>query len=337
MGSGSGDYGKYITPHDKEALMSEEIFTEIFSAVPQQSVFMRLARKLPNMKGRVERLRILDFLPDVQFVGEKGGADKTFSAIKKTSKLAWANKYIVPGELAVIIPVPESAVADEDYDLWTECKPAITEAIGQTIDIATMFGTAGVNVPVTWPNGIVTGAPGHHLIPLGSVGDLYADLLQPGGVWSVVENDGYLVNGAAGYITMKALLRACRDSVTGQPIFQGDPSQKMGYTVDGVPFLFSLNGGWDPTAALLIAGDWDQAVWSIRQDVTFKILDQAVLTDENYQITHNLAQEDMIALRITFRFGWQLPNPVNRMEGDDSLRYPFGILVPGGSGSGGTP
>jgi HK97 family phage major capsid protein len=156
-------------------------------------------------------------------------------------------------------------------------------------------------------------------------------------VWSVVENDGYLVNGAAGYITMKALLRACRDAVTGQPIFQGDPSQKMGYTVDGVPFLFSLNGGWDPTAALLIAGDWDQAVWSIRQDVTFKILDQAVLTDENYQITHNLAQEDMIALRITFRFGWQLPNPVNRMEGDDTLRYPFGILVPGGSGSGGTP
>jgi HK97 family phage major capsid protein len=333
MGSGSGDYSHYIEPADKEALMSEEIFNEIFAAVPEKSVFMTLARRLKDMTKRAERLRILDAMASVAFVGEKGGTDTTFSAIKKTTKLAWASKYITPATIAAIIPVPEDAVDDEDYPIWTECKPSIVEGIGQLVDLATLFGTPGVDVPAAWPNGIIPGAPADHLIPLASVGDLYDDLLALNGVWNKVEEDGYEVNGVAAEINMRARLRGLRDSATGQPIFIPDPTRKMGYTLDGATFTFSRNGGWDPTQAYLIAGDWQQAVWSVRKDVTYKVLDQAVITDENYAIIHNLAQEDMIALRVTFRFGWQLPNPVNRLESDATERYPFAILTPAGSGS----
>jgi HK97 family phage major capsid protein len=316
--------------------MSEDVFREIFQAVPEQSIFMSLAKRLPDMAKRAEKLSILDVLPYVYFTGEKGqasGSQSLFSALKKTTRMAWKNKYIVPGEIAAIIPIPENTIDDEDYPIWDEIKPQVVSAIGQLVDLATLFGTAGVDIPAGWPSGIVIGAPGHHLIPLGSIGDLYSDLLEVGGVWNVVELDGYEVNGAAAVVGMKAAMRACRDT-SDHPILVGDPSSRLGYTIDGVPFTFSRNGGWDPSQALLIAGDWNQAVFAVRKDVTYKVLDQAVITDDNYNIIHNLAQEDMVALRITFRMGWQLPNPTNQLEGDPALRYPFGILTPAvGSGT----
>jgi hypothetical protein len=333
-GSGSGAYSQYIEPKDKEALMSTEVFNEIFSAVPQKSIFMSMARKLKDMNKYQEQLRVLDALPYVSFVGQRGGSDKTFDSLKQTTKMAWDEKYIVPGEIAAIIPVDEDSVEDEDYPIWDEVKGPIVEGIGQLVDLATIVaGVPGVNVPAAWPNAIVPGCPPDHIIPLKSIGDLYADLLEPNGVWNEVEEDGYAVTGWAADIGMKAAIRACRTK-DGMPVFGTNPADKLPYSIDGVQGNFSMNGGWDPSVARLVAGDWSQAVWSIRKDVTWKILDQAVITDANKQIIFNLAQEDMIAIRVTFRFGWQLPNPVNRMEPDKTQRYPFAILTGNGSGSG---
>lgn len=66
---------------------------------------------------------------------------------------------------------------------------------------------------------------------------------------------------------------------------------------------------------MLIVGDFSQAVYAIRQDVTVKILDQGVIQDPTTkEIVYNLAQQDMIALRVVFRMGWALPNPATRMD-----------------------
>ena len=78
----------------------------------------------------------------------------------------------------------------------------------------------------------------------------------------------------------------------------------------------------------LIAGDFLQAVYSIRQDVTYKILDQAVIQDPtDGSILYNLAQDDMVALRVVMRLGWEIPNPVNALNETDA-RFPFASLKP---------
>jgi len=41
-----------------------------------------------------------------------------------------------------------------------------------------------------------------------------------------------------------------------------------------------------------------------------------------------LAQQDMVALRAVMRLGWQVPNPINRIEEDADERYPFAALIP---------
>lgn len=36
----------------------------------------------------------------------------------------------------------------------------------------------------------------------------------------------------------------------------------------------------------------------------------------------------MVALRVTLRMGWELPNPINAVNGDNTTRFPFAIVQP---------
>ena len=85
----------------------------------------------------------------------------------------------------------------------------------------------------------------------------------------------------------------------------------------------------DASQALLIGGDWNMAVWAVRSDITTTLLREAVIQDPNTkEIVYNLAQQDMVALRVVFRAGWALPNPINRVNTTKSTRYPFAVFTP---------
>ena len=49
---------------DAEAIIREQVVSSIFQDAPKQSVFMSMARKLPNMTSNQTRIRVLDFLAD---------------------------------------------------------------------------------------------------------------------------------------------------------------------------------------------------------------------------------------------------------------------------------
>jgi hypothetical protein len=92
-----------------------------------------------------------------------------------------------------------------------------------------------------------------------------------------------------------------------------------------------MRGLW-PTASgspRLFGGDWSQFVVGVRQDITMKILDQAVIQDNTGAIVYNLPQQDMTAIRLTFRIGWQVANTINNDQPTEASRYPVGsLLVP---------
>jgi len=324
-------FNDIVTREDAGPLMMpEEVATEVFQAAQEASVVGRLARRLPNMSAATRRLPVLSVLPNVYFVGEKGRTPQTFGARKPTTDAAWENKYLNAEEMACIVVIPENVLDDEEFDVWAQIQPLISEAIAAKIDQSMLFGTTNVDVPVSWPSGIFVSMPASHQIPLGSLGDLYDDIMGEGGVLNQVELDGYEVNGHVAALGMKAKLRGLRDGGTGFPIFVQDMRAKTPYTLDGAQLEFPKNGAFDPDAALLISGDWDQAVWAVRRDVNFKIVTEGVITNDATPpvIQHNLLQEDLVGLRVTFRMAWQLPNPVNRVNGDDATRFPFAALTP---------
>lgn len=307
-----------ISRQDAEALIQEQIVSTISQDAPKNSVFMQLARKLPNMTSKQTRIPVLDMLPMAYWVNGDTG-------FKRTSEQAWDNVFLVAEELAVIVPIPEAVVADASFDIMGEVQPRVMEAIGQCVDAATIFG---VNRPAGWRLDILSTArqAGNNVAP-GGTPDYYDLIMGEGGVIAKVEESGHMVTGAVSGMSMRAKLRGLKGQ-DGHPIFNSNMQGATQYALDGAPMHFPKNGSFDQNRAQLIVGDFSQAVYSIRQDITVKILDQGVIQDPNTkEIIYNLAQQDMIALRVVFRMGWALPNPATRMNSDRVL-VPFAYLEP---------
>jgi len=307
-----------ISRADAEAIIREQVVSTIFQDTPKNSVFMSLAKKLPNMTSKQTRVRVLDFLPTAYWVtGDTG--------MKQTSRQAWDDVYLTAGELAVIVPIPEAVLDDAEFDIIGEITPRVNETIAARVDSAVLFG---VNRPAEWQNDIITLArQAGNNVPCPAGSDIYSCLLADGGVFSKVENVGHNVSAVVSSMGMKAKLRGLR-SASGSPIFNTNMQGATSYALDGAPMYFPENGSFDAGIAQLIAGDFKQAVYSIRQDVTVKILDQGVIQDPaTKEIVYNFAQQDMIALRIVFRMGWAIPNPATRLD-PDRVSCAFSYLEP---------
>lgn len=290
---------------DAEALIQEQLISTIQQDAPKQSIFMQLARKLPNMTSKQTRIPVLDMLPMAYWVSGDTG-------FKSTTSQAWDNVFLTAEELAVIVPIPEAVVDDASFDIMGEIQPRVMEAIGQRVDSAIIFG---VNKPASWRADILTTArqAGNNVAP-GTSPKYYDLIMGEGGVIDKVEESGRMVTGAVASMSMRAKLRGIKDN-DGRPIFKSDMQGSTPYALDGAPMYFPQNGSFDQKRAQLIVGDFSQAVYAIRKDVTVKILDQGVIQDpDTKQIIYNLAQQDMIALRVVFRMGWALPNHATRMD-----------------------
>ena len=299
--------GKGIDKTNVEALIDTQVANEIFEGVVRESKALSMFRRLPNMTSDKTKLRVLDSLPIAYFVDES-----TNNGRKNITKMAWDKKYINAEELAVIVPIKENVLNDISIDIWSEVKPRIVEAFGKKIDNAIFNGT---DKPADWRAGLIPS-----IVTAGAEvteGDnLYSDIND---VMTKVEESGYNVTGLLGGVGLKGKFRMLTDT-TGQPI--------KGTEIDSLPKAFLDNGAWDKTKSILIAGDFSQAVYAIRQDVTYKVLTEAVIQDPSSgDILYNLAQDDMVALRVVMRLGWEIPNPVNALN-ETATRFPFANLKP---------
>lgn len=302
-----------------ESLIPVQESNEIIQGVVTQSAVLSRGRKLANMTSRQYKMPVLDMLPIAYFVNGDTGQ-------KQTTKQAWDKKFITAEEIAVIVPVPESVLDDSDYDIWGEVKPRIIEAFGGKIDGAVLFD---VDKPTTWRDGLVTTATkAGSVVTLGASDNLYDKIMGEDGVIAKVESSGFFVNGHMADISMRAKLRGLRDEV-GQPIFKSDMQTGTTYSLDGSPMNFPNNGAFDKSKALMISGDFSQMVYSIRQDITFKLFTEGVIQNTDGSIAYNLMQNDMIALRAVMRLGWEIPNPINALQKDKNKRCPFSILKAG--------
>lgn len=302
-----------------ESLIPTQEANEIIQGTITQSAVLSRGRKLANMTSRQYKMPVLDMLPIAYFVNGDTGQ-------KKTTKQAWDKKFITAEEIAVIVPIPEAVLDDAEYDIWAEVKPRVTEAFGKVIDGAILFD---VDKPSTWRDGAVTTATkAQSVVTLGASDNLYDKIMAEEGVIAKVEDSGYFVNGHMADISMRAKLRGLKDA-DGNPIFKSDMQGATSYSLDGSPMNFPNNGAFDKSKALMISGDFSQLVYSIRQDITFKLFTEGVVQNTDGTIAYNLMQNDMVALRAVMRLGWEIPNPINALKTDKTKRCPFSILKVG--------
>lgn len=297
-----------ILKKDIEALIPSEVIGGIIDGVRTQSKAMQMFRRLPNMKTNQARLRVLDTLPIAYWQSAP-------TSLKKLTNTAWENKYIVAEELAVIVPISEQLVNDIEYNVWSEVKPLLIEAFAKKFD-QTVF--SGIDKPFGFREGLITTALNAGMVVTQEEDEtLYSTINRAMGK---VEESGFEVNGIIGGVGLKSKLRGMVDTI-GRPITDTE--------INDINKAFLNNGAWDKNKAEMIVGDMSQAVYSIRQDITFKILDQAMIQDPaTGQVLYNLPQQDMLAIRAVMRIGWEVPNPVNALNEDESTRFPFAVVLP---------
>lgn len=320
-------YNDLITRTNAAALIPTETSNEIIKSVASLNPLLQLARRLPNMSSSTNTLPVANALATAYFVtGDTG--------LKQTSDLTWGTTTVTAEELAVIVPIPEAVLSDANYDIWGEVRQALTDAFSVAITGAVLYGT---NIPASWTTGLGAAGLFARATAAGSVvsNNNYADLYEAimgetaagvDGLFMTLEADGFMSTGHIGSTAMRGRLRNIRD-INGVPLFSRSMQDTVRYELDGQPIYFPTDGSIVDGTSWLFTGDWSQLVYSFRQDLTYKLLTEAVIQDAGGNIIYNLAQQDMVALRAVMRLGFALPNPINRVNQTAATRCPIAVLT----------
>lgn len=299
-----------ITRAEVASLIAEEYAPQIIKAATQGSTALQAFPTI-SLGTKTTNVPVLATLPEADWV-----SDTDNTGIKPTSQATWANKTLVAEEVAVILPIHENTLADATEDLLAQLAELGGQAIGKKIDQAVLFGE---DKPVTWTSLDLLSAAvaANQDFAVGSAeDDLYGSILQAG---EAVANAGF---DPASIIARRGLsfqLRNLRDG-DDRLLLDGD-------SFAGLETFWNRNGAWDAAEAVAFIVDPSTVRMGVREDVQVKFLDQATLTVG--QSTINLAERDMVALRIKARVGYVLGNPATPEAG--AAAYGVAAVVPASS------
>ncbi len=310
---------------------------EIIRGVLGRSKALELGRRLPDMRGKTYKLNVLSSLPVAGWVKNSatpaGAADEIKN--KPISDLAWQGKDLVAEEIAVIVPVSLNTLRDVEnfVDIVPEITEQVVGAFQQVIDATIFFG---VGSPWTGFNGIVADATtaGATVTWDGTSGVSFYNAVND--AMEKVENSGYVPTAILGGPSLNS---AFRKTITELGVLAGDQGE-----IGALPRHIDLTGGFNQSSAFAIVGDFRYLVYSFREEMEMRLLEEATLVDPATGNTlYNLAQQDMVAFRFTMRLAAAIPNPVNRVSGQlnsgstnivaSAAAYPFAIITKTAAGS----
>jgi HK97 family phage major capsid protein len=308
-------YDTGINRSTADSLVPVEYAKEIIQEAPKDSVMLSRARRVP-MSTKTKSQPVLSVLPQAYWVNGDTG-------LKAQTTQEWTNQIITAEELAAIVVIPDALFDDAQIPLWGEVQPYLRQALGQTLDAACMWGT---QKPASWttaamiPGAIAAG----NVVELGTGKDIGVDVAALG---ELVAKDGYAVNGFASRPGLQWSLRGLR-SEDGVPIYGPLIGDNGGPGLYGYPLNEVLNGAWDADEAILLAADWTKFIVGVRQDITFNIFSEGVISDAEGKVIVNLMQQDSKALRVVFRVGYVGARPITALNADSATRFPAAVLVP---------
>lgn len=306
----------FISRSNNQAIeVPEQVSRDVIQTATGSSVIMDLARRV-TLSSKSYRQPVLSVLPDAYWVNGDTG-------LKQATTVQWEDISLTAEPLAVLVVVPDEFIDDAMIPIWSEVRPLIAEAFGRKIDNAALWN---VNRPASWSDSVYQhAAAAGNFIEIGQGGagktDLAWDVAQMG---LQLAQDGFNLRGFAAEPGFNWRLLGQR-TADGQPIYTnlvGENRQGL----YGVPFRESNNGAWN-NEVKLIGGDWSNAIVGVRQDMTFTMHTDAVITDSNGVVQFNAMQQDSKIMRVVMRVGFAVANPLTRQNTVESARSPFSLLV----------
>lgn len=282
--------------------------TLLNSAVATSTVLSAFAGQTVNMGTKTTHLPVLATLPEAEWVSESA---TDAAGVKPTSQVTWADRTLVAEEIAVIIPIHENVIDDATVSVLDDIAKRGGEAIGKKLDQAVIFG---VDKPASWvspalvPAAIAASQSVTVVDGVANQSDLVGAANQ---VAERIALAGHMPDTLLASLALRYRISNLRDA-NGLPIFRDE-------SFNGFSTFFNRNAAWDPDAAEMVIVDSSRVRIGVRQDVTVKFLDQATVGGIN------LAERDMVALRLKARYAYVLGTGATSMGVD---KVPVGAVVP---------
>lgn len=298
-------YDQLVTRVDVQGLMPEPAVVDLQTDIARTSIVSSLFRQIPMSSGQA-KTSVLDALPYAYWVNGDTG-------LKQTSKVSWTGKYLTAEELAVIVPVPEAVIADVSVDIFARLRPLLADAFARVLDSACVFG---VNRPATFSQAIVPGAAA--ATPTQAI--VNADVVE--GIdtaLGLLEGNDVDVTGIVARASVRGHLRRALAQLGGAASLGAAPNDLFGYNL-----LYPSGSLAWPANLMTIMGDWNAAVLGVRQDITYRVLSESVISDDAGKVIFNLAQQDAVALRAVARYAFVTADHVSiGADGQQVTSYPF--------------
>jgi hypothetical protein len=284
-------YTNVTSRTDAAALVPEEVSKEMLGKATEKSAVLQMFRPVPVGRAQV-RFPVLS--------PSRSPTSWRRHRSPQTTEINWANKFMNVEEIAAIMPVPDNVIADVDANIWDEAMPLL----------------AGGGRPHPRP-----GRPLRHERP-----ELVADE-RPVGAHQRRQQRHRGLRGHGGRILRRhrrpvrqgrgrrlrrhrlGRRRLRQEQAPHRPRLAGPqarrrpglrrrrhPRRLRDRLPDARPLAHHVG------SPRLFGGDWSQFVVGVRQDITWRVLDQAVIQDNTGAIVYNLAQQKMVALN-RFRVG----------------------------------
>mgnify|MGYP003571254482 CR=1 FL=1 len=283
-----------------QSLIPPELVHEIIQGATRYSVALQIFKRGRNMLRDEVLMPALSMLPE-------GGWLNSDNAIKPLTDQAWEMVEMYAEEYAARVIIPDNVREDAVFDMWGEILPRLQEHYGKAFDQAVFMG---VNKPRRFRADLVTACYQAGAV-VNSTTNINNDINN---ALSLVEQSGYNPTALVAGVGMKAKFRMNVDT-QGRPVYFPFIEQLNKYYLD--------NGAWDDNKALMIVGDFSQAMYSVREDMTVKISADAA-TNYGGQL-HSMFDEDSQVMRAKWRIGFAIPNPINILNQTNS-RFPFAII-----------
>lgn len=300
------------------ATLIQEAYSDTLLAAAKQGSTVLSAFHNVNMGTKTTHLPVLATLPEAGWVGESA---TDAGGVKPQSEVTWADRTLVAEEIAVIIPVHENVIDDATVEILTEVAELGGQAIGKKLDQAVIFG---IDKPASWVSkalvaaAVSAGQVIEHKPGTANESDLVGASNQ---VAEKIALAGWAPDTLLSSLALRYQVANVRDA-DGNLAFRDNSF--LGFTTH-----FNRNGAWDAAAAVAVIADASRVKIGVRQDVTVKFLDQATLGTGANQI--NLAERDMVALRLKARFAYVLGNSATSMGAN---KTPVGVVTPKVTGGG---
>lgn len=275
------NYQNTVNNDEGGFLVDETLTAEILKDIAAVSVCEPYLRSYP-MPTRTRKINYLTQKPTAYWIGEE-------AAKKGKSKVKFAQLDMTLKPMAVIVPFAEEWQKFANIEVVQFLREEIRDAFAAKQDRTYL----GYEADSPFDTSISGDIPAGNIITAGTGTDLCVDMSNAMGK---VEEAGYIPNGWAAPLSLKATLRNLRD-LNNQPLFQpanGDAPD----TFYGLPIRFSANmtAVGSPAGKEIIVGDWSKAFKGDDADIMFKLLTEATITLDDGSLL-NLAEQDMLALR----------------------------------------